>query len=89
MIAHVIEVQIGNDRRCVARHRLANRIDEHHLPSPPADTSLGKAAEVIREDGFQMDPALQPFLAASMIGNDRSTCSCVGIRRVRFFSAHP
>jgi hypothetical protein len=62
MVAHIVEVQPGNDRGCVARHRLADRIDEHHLPSPTTHTSLGKAAEVIGEDGFEMDPAFQPFL---------------------------
>ena len=45
MVAHIIELQPRNDRGCVARHRLAHRIDEHHLPSPTAHTSLGKAAK--------------------------------------------
>ena len=50
MFADVVEIEAGYDRSGVAGHRLANRVDEHHLPSPAADAGLGEAGVVVGKD---------------------------------------
>src|SRR5271155_5554163 len=40
VFACVVKGQTGNDPRCVAGHRLADGVDEHHLPSPATDAGL-------------------------------------------------